>query len=122
MSVRVEADKGSTAPVSVSAIAKLYGPKDAQQRISSPAQVVQPGGSAVIRWTLPDTEGQPIFAAGIELTPAAGLERASAQAGTQAGTQARAASSTSTIWAGPALREQRSRSPSGAESFGGAPG
>ncbi|MGO9413464.1 MAG: ADP-ribosylglycohydrolase family protein [Spirochaetia bacterium] len=73
MSVRVEADKGSTAPVSVSAIAKLYGPKDAQQRISSPAQVVQPGGSAVIRWTLPDTEGQPIFAAGIELTPAAGL-------------------------------------------------
>ncbi len=71
MSVRVEADKGNAAPVSVSALAKLYGPKDAQQRISSPAQVVKPGESAVISWTLPDTEGHPIFAAGIELTPAA---------------------------------------------------
>ena len=79
LSMRVEADKGNSAPVSVRAFVKLYGAADEQQTLASPVQVVAPGHPTLIRWTVPDTGGCPVFAAGCEL--AAGTERSGRSGG-----------------------------------------
>jgi ADP-ribosylglycohydrolase len=72
ISLRVEVDAGNAAPALVSALVKLYGRNDEQERLSSPAVVVRPGESADIKWTVPDTEGRPVFAVGIKVASEAG--------------------------------------------------
>ena len=84
LSLKVEADKDSSAPVSVRAFVKLYGAADEQQSLGSPAQLVAPGHATLIRWTVPDTGGCPVFAAGCELAAGTGAA-AGAEAAVTAG-------------------------------------
>ena len=69
LSLRVETDKGNTQPIWVKALILHYGANDEQLAIGSPAKRLAPGEAALLRWTVPETEGCPVFAAGIEFEP-----------------------------------------------------
>jgi ADP-ribosylglycohydrolase len=69
--VRLEHDAGSDREVECALYLRSYRPQspgvDATLLSRGPARRLPPGGSAVISWTVPDYEGQPIVEVGVEL-------------------------------------------------------
>jgi len=65
---RVVADRENAAPVNVSLYVGCYGKDDAIHALSGEGAVLEPGDSAILEWTVPDTEGYPIAEVGLEAT------------------------------------------------------
>jgi hypothetical protein len=64
----VVADQTNTAPVSASLRIKAYGQDDRLIDFEGPSADLVPGAGEVLKWTLPDLDGQPIQGIGIALT------------------------------------------------------
>lgn len=75
--LRVEADAGNGETVRVSACCRVFGENDETEMAVSDAVALEPGERRVLRWTVPDTGGNPILDVGLLLqsqsaTPARG--------------------------------------------------
>jgi ADP-ribosylglycohydrolase len=46
---------------------QVYGADDALEYLRSPIRPLSPGEEAALEWTVPETEGRPVFAVGLEL-------------------------------------------------------
>jgi len=65
---RLAADSGNSGPVDAGLHVRFYGAEDALSVLRSPARQLPPGEAATLEWTIPATDGQPIFEVGVELT------------------------------------------------------
>jgi ADP-ribosylglycohydrolase len=73
MVAQVIADKGNAAPVKVTLFVRYYtdmGVETRTDRAESESISVDPGSSARIAWTVPDTSGLPIYALGLSVSGA----------------------------------------------------
>jgi ADP-ribosylglycohydrolase len=68
VTARVVADETNTAAVSASLRIKAYGQDDRLVDFDGPSADLVPGAEDVLKWTLPDLDGQPIQRIGIALT------------------------------------------------------
>jgi hypothetical protein len=68
VTARVVADQTNTAAVSASLRIKAYGQDDRLVDFDGPSADLAPGAEDVLKWTLPDLDGQPIQRIGIALT------------------------------------------------------
>jgi ADP-ribosylglycohydrolase len=65
---RVIADSGNTSPVTIALRIKVYGRDDRLEDFDGPPLDLAPGAEGILRWTLPDLDGQPIQQIGLSLT------------------------------------------------------
>jgi ADP-ribosylglycohydrolase len=63
--LRVEADAGNRGPLDVCIQCRWFTTADRLERHSGPEQRVAPGQAATLRWTIPPTDGQPIYDIGV---------------------------------------------------------
>jgi len=64
---RIEADGDNTEPVACRLYLRVYSPDDALVSASGPEAALEPGASHAFEWRVPDTNGQPIAAVGLEI-------------------------------------------------------
>lgn len=64
---RIEADVANAQPVTVQLYLRIYGENDALCRIDGPQAALNPGESCDLQWQIPDTQGDPIEAIGLEV-------------------------------------------------------
>ena len=69
---RLIADRANTLTVQAALRIKVYGPNDRLFHFDGPWLPLAPGGSAILGWTLPDLDGQPIQKIGVALMSADG--------------------------------------------------
>ena len=67
VTARLVADTANRGAVTAALRLKVYGLNDALEDRDSPAVTLPPGAETVLRWTIPDLDGQPIQQAGIVL-------------------------------------------------------
>lgn len=68
LEARVSAPASNSAAVTACLRIRVYSKGDALRDIDGPCQTLVPGASAILRWQLPDTGGQPIQQLGFTLT------------------------------------------------------
>jgi ADP-ribosylglycohydrolase len=68
---RLSADEAQE-PVSCRLYLNVYSGQDQLTRLYAPTTTLQPGGSHVLSWAVPDTGGQPIAAVGLEFGSSSG--------------------------------------------------
>jgi hypothetical protein len=68
VSARLKADAGNRGAVEARLRIRVYDERDQLRDIDGKAQGIEPGAEAILEWTLPDTDGQPIAEIGIAVT------------------------------------------------------
>lgn len=67
LTARLIADKGNTSPVEARPRLKVYGVNDVLRDVDGEATVLAPGRETILRWRIPDLDGQPIQEIGVAL-------------------------------------------------------